>query len=474
MVALISSGPHRGSILVMDVVVTVKSGYSPRAVCSFKSGEVVAAFSVGTQGDWLLRAPGVEGVHLSLAFDGKHLYAASAAAHTAVRLGNAPLDEHWRQVVPPAELSFGDARLEVTSADAGATDRRAERLPRYFVDMVKSPASHAEVDDAFTPPRESGASLRWAALAVAVIPVLVALVWFWSHRQRPSARAPNAGVTSAAPSVASVGSVGSIASLPTAAAPAVVPLAPMRSDPRSPSDLPTSTDTARPGRPFPQNVADRPVPRIGNRPWLISEDWENHHERLLTLPTRARAEVVFLGDSITEAWRLSPAYDKYFGRYSPLDLGISGDYTQNLLWRIEHGEVDGLGARVAVVMIGVNNLAGSFSPEQTASGVHAVLAALRARLPSAFILLLEILPARQLASDPLRQKIHDTNVLLQKLAEPGRVSVHDVGARLLEPDGSLSKETARDFLHPTSSGYERMSEALAPLVEAALNERTAP
>jgi beta-glucosidase len=450
----------------MDVVVTVKSGYSPRAVCSFKSGEVVAEFSVGSQGDWLLFAPGVEGAHLRLAFDGKDLYAATAAAHIAVRLGNAPLDEHWRQVVPPAELSFGDARLEVTSADAGAAmDRRAERLPRYFVDMVKSPASHAEVDDAFTPPRESGASLRWAALAVAVIPVLVALVWFWSHRQRPSVRAPNAVVTSAAPSVAG------ITPRPDPVEPLMTHASTARAAP--PSDLPTSTDTSRPGRAFPQNIADRPVPRIGNRPWLISEEWENHHERLLALPTRARAEVVFLGDSITEAWRLSPSYDKYFGRYSPLDLGISGDYTQNLLWRIEHGEVDGLGAKVAVVMIGVNNLAGSFSPEQTASGVHAVLAALRARLPSTFILLLEILPARQLASDPLRQKIHDTNVLLEKLAEPGKVSVHDVGARLLEPDGSLSKETARDFLHPTSSGYERMSEAVAPLVDAALNGRAA-
>ncbi len=240
--------------------------------------------------------------------------------------------------------------------------------------------------------------------------------------------------------------------------------------PRGPVTLPIGRDLPQePFRPqvaksYPQNVADRPVPRLGSQPWMISDEWESRHNGQLKAANRDQAKVVFLGDSITDAWRMSPSYKKHFSEYSPLNLGISGEYTQNLLWRIEHGALDGLSPKAVVIMIGVNNLAGGFSAQQTAKGVRAVLAAAQAKLQGTPILLLSILPAGESPDATLRKKIIETNELIAKMQVPG-VTVVDVGAVLLEPDGTITKSILRDFLHPTEAGYVRLGDALAPRLQ---------
>ena len=230
----------------------------------------------------------------------------------------------------------------------------------------------------------------------------------------------------------------------------------------------TQAATLKPPVAFAQNIAHRPLPRIGEKPRLISDGWRAHHERLLRAANRATAKVVFLGDSITEGWGVAPAYREHFGQYSPLNLGLAGDTTQNVLWRIEHGELDGTQPQVVVLMIGINNLAGGFSTEDTSDGVRAVVAAVQAHLPNARVLLLAILPARQDPANPLRQRIQEANRLLESLVKPGRVELHDLGSALLEPDGTILKSTLRDFVHPTPDGFERLSRALSPLLEALL------
>lgn len=240
--------------------------------------------------------------------------------------------------------------------------------------------------------------------------------------------------------------------------------------PLGPAPLPigrdVQQDTVRPPVPkaYPQNVADRPVPRLGSQPWMISDEWETRHNDQLKAVNREQAKVVFLGDSITDAWRMSPSYKKHFSVYAPLNLGISGDYTQNLLWRIEHGALDGLSPKAVVVMIGVNNLGGGFSAEQTVKGVRAVLAAVQGKLPGAPILLLSILPAGESPDATLRKKIIEADELIAQMQVPG-VTVVDIGSVLLEPDGTISKSILRDFLHPTEAGYVRLGEALAPRLQ---------
>ena len=217
-------------------------------------------------------------------------------------------------------------------------------------------------------------------------------------------------------------------------------------------------------KPYPQNVADRPVPRLGSQPWMISDEWESRHNDQLKAANREQAKVVFLGDSITDGWRMSPSYKEHFSRYAPLNLGISGEYTQNLLWRIEHGALDGLSPKAVVVMIGVNNLGGGFTAEQTTRGVRAVLAAVQGKLPGVPILLLSILPAGESPDAKLRKKIIEADELIAKMQVSG-VTVVDIGSILLEPDGTISKSILRDFLHPTEAGYARLGDALAPRLQ---------
>ncbi|HEU5076746.1 MAG TPA: GDSL-type esterase/lipase family protein [Polyangiaceae bacterium] len=223
-------------------------------------------------------------------------------------------------------------------------------------------------------------------------------------------------------------------------------------------------------RAFPQNVADKPVPRTGAEPWQISEEWLMQHERQLRAPRRAEAKLVFLGDSITAGWRGAPAYRDAFSRYVPLNLGIAGDHTQNVLWRIQQGALDGVSPQAVVVMIGVNNLGGGFTPEATVGGVRAVVSAVQERLPGSRILLLGILPARHSPSEGLRSKIAEANRLLAAAGWPGLVEFRDVGAVFLDPEGIISKTVMRDFLHPTPEGYQLLSSSVEPLLSQLLRQ----
>lgn len=221
-------------------------------------------------------------------------------------------------------------------------------------------------------------------------------------------------------------------------------------------------------RSYPQNVADKPVPRLGDEPWLISEEWRVQHERHLVAQRRTEAKVVFLGDSITAGWRGAPAYREAFAKYIPLNLGVAGDHTQNVLWRIQQGTLDGLSPQVVVVMIGVNNLGGGFTPEATVGGVQAVVSAVQERLPRSRILLLAILPARHSPTEGLRSKITDANRLLARIGWPGSVSFRDVGSVFLDSEGKIAKTIMRDFLHPTAEGYQLLSTSVDPLIQELL------
>jgi type IV/VI secretion system ImpK/VasF family protein len=357
----------------------------------------------------------------------------------------------------------GDSRTLASFHDA-ARQRVAQAWP-----AGPKMAPHAEPADRLAARKTSHAPLVAVVLGslLAAILLVVGLERILNSNLQETLRDIGAQAMKSASAPARPNADRPVIRAPEAATPLVIPTA-ERAEVTPPPFVaalpPTSSEAPSPRRAYPQNVADKPVPRLGEQPWMISEEWRAHHERLLKAPGRAQAKVVFLGDSITEGWRAAPAYRDRFGKYSPLNLGIAGDYTQNVLWRIDQGTLDGLQPGAIVLLVGVNNLGGGFTPEQTVGGVRAILAAIRARLPSTPVLLLAILPAGQRPTDSLRQKITDANRLLANLAEP-RVSFHDLGSVLLEPDGTISKTILRDFLHPTATGYERLSEAVAPLLD---------
>ncbi len=225
--------------------------------------------------------------------------------------------------------------------------------------------------------------------------------------------------------------------------------------------------------PGPKNTAL--VPLTQNRDWK-SYDWVIRHNEILALnqPGAMRADVVFLGDSITHFWSGEPkakrvagkeSWEKWIAPHHPINLGYGWDRTENVLWRLRHGEIAGLKPKAFVVLIGTNNLSGFNPPAETAEGVAEVCRELRRQAPQAKILLLAILP-RQAKPDATRQRVTDTNKLLQAQASQIADVYLDLTDKLVEADGSILKETMNDYLHPTNKGYEVMGAAIDAQLKA--------
>lgn len=217
------------------------------------------------------------------------------------------------------------------------------------------------------------------------------------------------------------------------------------------------------------------VPLTQNRDWK-SYDWVVRHQEILALnqPGAIRADVVFIGDSITHFWSGEPkarrvagkdSWDKWIAPHHPINLGYGWDRTENVLWRLRHGEVAGLKPKAFVVLVGTNNLSGFNSPAETAEGVAEVCREIRRQAPQAKILLLAILP-RQAKPDATRQRVTDTNKLLQAQSAQIADAYVDLTDKLIEADGSILKETMGDYLHPTNKGYEVMGAAIDAQLKA--------
>jgi lysophospholipase L1-like esterase len=178
--------------------------------------------------------------------------------------------------------------------------------------------------------------------------------------------------------------------------------------------------------------------------------------------------LVFVGDSITDGWRGGGAsvWQKTFAVHKALNLGISGDRTEHVLWRLQHGELDGYEARLFVIMIGTNN--GDPAPD-VAEGIKAILAEIRGKQPQANILLLGIFPRGEKA-DGGREKNASVNKLIAKFDDGRAVHFLDIGDKFLQPDKSMSPDVMPDFLHPSLKGYEIWAQAIDETVQALLKE----
>jgi lysophospholipase L1-like esterase len=209
--------------------------------------------------------------------------------------------------------------------------------------------------------------------------------------------------------------------------------------------------------------AIEPLPREGN--------WVKRHEGFVELAKKGGVDVLFLGDSITDNWRKAdrglPVWEKEYAPLHAENFGISGDRTQHVLWRMKNGEMDGIKPKVVVLMIGTNNtglerdkLTSRNSNEETVAGVTAIVKGLRTELPKAKILLLAIFPRAATPDDPARIQVKQINEQLAKLHDGKSVYYLDIGAKFLEPDGTLTKEVMPDYLHPSTKGYQIWADAI--------------
>ena len=191
------------------------------------------------------------------------------------------------------------------------------------------------------------------------------------------------------------------------------------------------------------------------------------------------SKVVFLGDDFFYRWSRHywRDWENHFGLepYSALNLGFPSDRTENILWRIEHGQLDGYEAKVVVVMAGACNIevrdAAHETTIHTIVGVKAVLDAVRAKQPKARIVLCGILPRGAGPDDPLRIRGRKVNKEICKFADDRTVFWCDFGDRLLTRDGRLLREVSPDLRLPAETGYRIAAESLRPFINDALNAR---
>lgn len=206
------------------------------------------------------------------------------------------------------------------------------------------------------------------------------------------------------------------------------------------------------------NTAVIPQPRPKRKNWM------KRHAEFNARAKQGDIDLVFIGDSITEDWNDAgkEVWAKYYGKRKAVNFGFSGDQTQHILWRLDHGNVDGIEPKLVVLMIGTNNYT-RHSAEQTVEGITAVVDRLKAKLPKSKILLMGLLP-RDDAREATRDKFAEVNKQIAKLADDKTVFFLDLTRKFLREDGALDTTLMPDLVHPGEKGFEVWAEAIEPYV----------
>ena len=225
----------------------------------------------------------------------------------------------------------------------------------------------------------------------------------------------------------------------------------------------------RPGREINQHLPHL-WPVVPTAGFFGGDSWLKIHEGLVKTvqANPGPVDVLLVGDSITIQWGASWA--KQFPDRKAANIGIGGDKTQNVLWRLDHGGIDGLKPKAIVLMIGNNNM--FFTPETgvaaAAMGVEACARNLREKFPDADLIVAKILPCHEPKSR-FYEDILLTNAEIDKLnlgADP-KIRVLDLTADFLNPDGTIKKALyTPDNIHLSPEGYAAYAARLKPLLEA--------
>jgi lysophospholipase L1-like esterase len=162
--------------------------------------------------------------------------------------------------------------------------------------------------------------------------------------------------------------------------------------------------------------------------------------------------VLFVGDSLTEDWDAA-IWQQHFARRRALNAGIRGDRTEHLLWRLQHGNLDGPSPTAVVLLIGTNDVGRNRTPGMTAEGIRDILLVLRSRFPEAKILLLGLLPRSESPASERRWQVNQVNRLIRRCEDRQHIFYAAVGGALLDSGGQLPREISPDGVHLSPRGY---------------------
>lgn len=217
-------------------------------------------------------------------------------------------------------------------------------------------------------------------------------------------------------------------------------------------------------------AADQPVPRTDRNSQIA-------HEQLLAKAKRGRIDVYFEGDSITRRWGaldypdLLENWKKNFFGWNAADFGWGADRVENILWRLENGELDNVNPKVIVLLAGTNNVGSKVPAEgidsaaaNVTKGLEAVVRVMQSKAPKAVIILTGIFPRND--NMAVMPEIDSINSNLARMANGRRIRYLNVNERLADHDGNLHPGlmNSRDKLHPLLEGYQVWADALRPLL----------
>jgi lysophospholipase L1-like esterase len=214
----------------------------------------------------------------------------------------------------------------------------------------------------------------------------------------------------------------------------------------------------------PEYASTKPAPRK-------EASWQARHKSMNERVKKGNVDLLMIGDSITHGWegQGKQVWKQYYEKRNAVNLGIGGDQTQHVLWRLEHGNIDGIHPKLAVLMIGTNN-DGCDDPQEIAAGVKVVVEKLREKLPETRVLVLGIFPRGPNLKDHRRQLNAKANEIIAKLADDKDIYYLDIGQKFLKEDGTLTKDIMPDLLHPNAKGYAIWAKAIEPSVAKLMGE----
>jgi lysophospholipase L1-like esterase len=223
-----------------------------------------------------------------------------------------------------------------------------------------------------------------------------------------------------------------------------------------------------PGATFVGNTALVPAPRD------FPTNWIARHEANVAEAKKGGVDILFIGDSITDGWHWDKGGKNVWAElYAPrhaANFGIGWDRIQNVLWRVDNGELEGIKPKVVVLLVGTNNTGNEDDgrPRNTTpeiiTGISNLVRQIQVRLPQSRILLLGLFPRGE-KNDPIREQVKAVNVGIAGLADAEKITFLDFGEKFLKPDGTLPRDLFPDLLHPDEKGYRIWANAMEPTLD---------
>jgi beta-glucosidase len=234
----------------------------------------------------------------------------------------------------------------------------------------------------------------------------------------------------------------------------------------------------------PYGLADKTHSAVTPADRADEDWWMPRHEQVLQRVAQGNVDLIMVGDSITHGWENAgkEMWDHYYAPRNAVNMGFSGDRTQHVLWRFDHGEIDGISPKLAVLMIGTNNSnRQDNTPEEIADGIKAICAEMRAKLPETKILILAIFPRgdaqqrkakkQDAAFNDQWAKNNKASELASEIADNKMIFYLDINDVFLDENGVLTREIMPDLLHPEEKGYKIWAEAMEPTVKKLMGEK---